>query len=127
VSEPRYVYHPRAGRVAVETVTPIEAPKKKRERPFKSKFVQVPTRWMEVLRKSNSASTYQLALAVLDEAFEREQTDAGEVILSSKVTHMPRNTRMRAVRELVELGLIEVEQSGRQAVRVSRIHHKIPK
>jgi uncharacterized membrane protein len=40
---------------------------------------------------------------------------------------MPRNTRMRAVRELVELGLIEVEQSGRQAVRVSRIHHKIPK
>jgi hypothetical protein len=53
----------------------------------------------------------------LVEAFKREQI-GGEIVLSTQITGMRRNTRMRAIAELVERGLIRVRQEGREAVRV---------
>ncbi len=77
--------------------------------------------WVEVLRKSKRVTTYQLAMAVLSEAFKCEQI-GGEVILTTTSTGMLRGNRWRAAKELVELGLIETEQNGKEALRVSMIH-----
>ena len=97
--------------------TAAAAKKKSRRRRFKPQWVKLPTRWVEALRRSKSASTYQLALTILLEAFKREQL-GGEIVLSMKTTGMPRSTRARAVGELVKLGLITVKRDGRQAVRI---------
>src|SRR5262249_27762909 len=102
-------------RIAFETIeTDTISPTKRK--PFKAQWVKFPLRWVESLQGSKSVSTYELALAILFESFKR---NSGQIILSSTVTRMPRSTKMRAVRELVELGLIKMKQSGNQAVRVS--------
>jgi hypothetical protein len=90
---------------------------KKNKQCFKPQWVKLPARWVEALRRSKSASTYQLALTVLFEAFKREQL-GGEIVLSMKITGMPSSTRARAVRELVKLGFITVKRDGKQAVRI---------
>jgi hypothetical protein len=96
---------------------------RKKRKPFTAQWVKLPRYWVEALRRSKSVSTYQLALAILFEAFKREHL-IGEIVLSSTLTKMPRNTKMRAVRELVELGLIKIKQDGNQAARVTLLHSK---
>ncbi len=108
-------------RIEVESVE-TETPPKKTKTPFKAQWVKFPRVWFEVLQQSKSASTYQLALAILFEAFKR-QHDGGEIVLSSVMTRMPRCTKMRAVKELAMLGLIKVQQNGHQASRVSIIYY----
>ena len=94
--------------------------KRKRKRSFETRWVKLPSRWVKALRRSKSASTYQLALTILFEAFKQEQL-GGEIVLSTEMTKMPASTRKRATKELVKLGLIKVSQHGRQAVRVINI------
>jgi hypothetical protein len=53
----------------------------------------------------------------LIEAFKREQV-GGEIVLSMEVTGMYRNTRAKAVAELVQMKLIRVRREGREAVKV---------
>ena len=116
-------YVMRAGRrIEVETInTGASSPWKRT--PFKAQFVMVPLRWVETLQRSKSASAYQLALAILSEAFKLKafKRKGSEITLSSTVTKMPRNTKVRAARELADLGLIEIKQIGNQAIRVSII------
>jgi hypothetical protein len=101
----------------VEVITPAA-----QREPFKAKFVQVPLWWVEMLQH-RSGSTYHLALKILDEAFKRKHI-GGEVILSSEMTGMSREMRRRAIRELVQLALIEIEQDGNRAIRVSYIYYQ---
>jgi hypothetical protein len=103
----------------------IPTPKReKKAKPFKAEWVKYPARWAEILRQATRVSTHQLAFVVLAENFEREHSRWGEeIVLSSVTTRMARNSRMRAIRELVKLGLISVEQYGREAVRISNIYH----
>ena len=108
-------------RIAVVDGTPNTNPKKKRK-PFRVEWVKLPLWWVETLRKSTSAATCQLAMAILFEAFKCEQV-GGEVVLSSTVTKMSGSTRRRAARELVKLGLIKTDQNGKEALRVSRIYY----
>ncbi len=92
-----------------------KAPRK----PFKAEWVKFPLRWVEALQRSKSVSTYQLALAIIVEAFKREHV-GGEIVLASTVTGMPKNTRIRAAKEMVELGMIKLyRQKDGQAHRVS--------
>ena len=96
--------------------------KKAQRKPgFKTQWVKVSERWVKALQLSDSVSTYRLALIILSEAFKREQI-GGEIVLSTAVTGMSRATRGRAIRKLVELRLIKVEQRGNMAVRVSYIY-----
>jgi Fic family protein len=95
---------------------------KKRRKPFKAQWVKLPRQWVEALRRSKSMGTYQLALAILFEAFKREHC-GGEIVLSSAVTKMPRSTRRRATKELVKLGLIKTHKNGSQSPRVSHIYY----
>jgi hypothetical protein len=109
-------------RIEVETLnTGTSSPRK--HKPFKAQFVMVPLRWVETLQRSKSASAYQLALAILLEAFKLKafKRKGSEITLSSTVTKMPRNTKTRAAKELAELGLIEIKQIGNQAIKVSII------
>lgn len=89
---------------------------------FVPDFAKFPRRWAEALRRSKSAATYQLALAILFEAFKQKKRE-GEIVLSSAVTGMPRETRRRATGELVKFGLIEVGRDGHSAPRVTKMHH----
>jgi hypothetical protein len=54
------------------------------------------------------------------EAFRRQHV-GGEIVLSTGATGLSRKVRSRAVKELLGLGLIEVEQHGNQAVRVTNL------
>ena len=88
-------------------------------KPRRMWFVKVPHQWVVALRRSRSASTYALALAILAQAHRQKSYGRGnDMALSKAVTGLPRNTKVRAAKELAELGLIVIEQNGNQAVRV---------
>ena len=93
---------------------------KKSKQTFRPLWVKLPVRWVDGLYQAKQASTYKLAHVILIEAFKQEQTGR-EVVLSAVATEMHRNTKARAVNELVKLGLITVKRDGRQAVRVIKL------
>jgi hypothetical protein len=105
-------------RIAVDTIN-TATPAKKRK-PFEVSFVKLPHFWIERLKRSNNPGTFKLAFQILKEAFKRQHV-GGEIVLSTEATGLSRQVRARAVNELRELGLIETEQSGNQAVRVETI------
>jgi hypothetical protein len=105
-------------RIEVETQLLPTATRKPRRKPFKTLFVKVPARWIEVLSQTKSASTWRLAMVVLAESFKCKHL-GGEIVLSSRVTQMPDTTRLRAARELANLGLIQLETpNGKRAPKV---------
>src|SRR5262245_9650414 len=87
---------------------------------FKTEWVKLPAIWIDRLEQSKSASTYKLAHRILREAFKREQV-GGQIVLSRKVTRLPSSTTVRAARELAKLGLIQIQQSGNKAIRVTNL------
>lgn len=105
-------------RIAVDTLY-TTAPAKKRK-PFEGQFVKLPYHWIGRLERSKSPGTFKLAHRILKEAFKRQYV-GGEIVLSSEATRLSRKVRSKAVKELVGLGLIKVEQKGNQAVRVTNI------
>jgi hypothetical protein len=111
--------HQHGKRVAVGMIT-TGTPAKKR-RPLKVQFVKLPGYWIEQLERSSSPGTFKLAHRILKEDFKR-QFGGGEIILSTEATGLSRKVRSKAVKELVELGLIETEQTGNQAVKVTHIN-----
>jgi hypothetical protein len=85
---------------------------KLRRQKFQATFVIFPMRWVDVLESANTdRSTYRLAIRLLVAAYEREHR-GGEIVLSSEVTRMPRNSKYRAARKLEALGLIRIEPRG---------------
>ena len=109
-------------RIAVETLETNLAPKRKHA-PFKVDWIKFPSHWAEALRQSRSASTYQLALALLFEAYKRKHL-GGEIVLSNVMMKMSRNTKNLAMKELVKLGLIQIKRNGKQQeYRVSVLYY----
>jgi len=106
-------------RIAIDTIN-TATPARKKRKPFEVSFVKLPELWIERLRHARKVSTITLAHVILREAFKR-QIVGGEIVLSTKATGLSRQVRARAVNELRELGLIETEQNGNQAVRVTSI------
>ena len=104
-------------RIAIDTIN-TATPARKKRKPFEVSFVKLPELWIERLRHARKVSTITLAHMILREAFKR-QIVGGEIVLSTKATGLSRQVRARAVNELRELGLIETEQNGNQAVRVT--------
>ena len=110
-------------RIAIETLPPRQAAKRaKRRKPFKSWFVQVPIYWVEQLEKYGSAAVYQLANRILLEHHKR-QLNGDEIILSGKVTGLSRQARSWAIKKMVEAKMIEISQTGNEAVRVVKLLH----
>jgi hypothetical protein len=102
---------------ALDRLWPAKKERRKSRQPaFEPRWVKLPLRWIKALRRSRSASTYQLALTILVEAFKKEQIGR-EIVLSTEVTGMPSSSRTRAVAELIELGMIRIKQNGKQAIR----------
>jgi hypothetical protein len=96
-----------------------DSPTPKKE--FKPEFTIVPARWTSALQKIGSAQAWALALMILDESFKLKQFKRPrEVILSKAVAgDMPRNTKIRAARELEKHGLIKIlQKEGKQTLRV---------
>jgi hypothetical protein len=116
----RYV-HRHGKRIAVDTL--ITGTPTRRRKPFAVRFVKLPDYWIEKLQQSNNPGTLKLALRILKEAFKRQYL-GGEIVLSTEVTRLSRKVRLKAVKELVKLGLIEIEQTGNQATRVISIIEK---
>ena len=93
---------------------------KRKHQPFKPEWVRLPAIWIDRLEQSNSVSTHKLAHRILIEAFKREQV-GGQIVLSRKMTGLPCSTTVRAARELAKLGLIQIQQSGNKAIRVTNL------
>ena len=106
-------------RIAIDTIN-TATPARKKRKPFEVSFVKLPELWIERLRHARKVSTITLAHVILREAFKRQHV-GGEIVLSTEATGLSRQVRARAVNELRELGLIETEQNGNQAVRVISI------
>jgi hypothetical protein len=107
------------GWIAIDTIN-TATPARKKRKPFEVSFVKLPKFWIDQLRHARKLSTVTLAHVILHEAFKR-QHGGGEIVLSTQATGLSRQVRARAVKELRELGLIETEQTGNQAVRVRSI------
>jgi hypothetical protein len=120
----RYVYA-HGKRILVETAAPKSHMRAKRRKPFKVQWFRYPTWWIEVLRKAHGPARL-LAPIILAEAFKREYI-GGDIVLSSELTNMPPTTRKRAAKELVELGLIALEQNGNRAPIVTTVCFRKPK
>jgi hypothetical protein len=105
-------------KIAVNTIN-TATPAKKRK-PFEVRWVKLSDYWIERLRHARKVSTVILAHVILREEFKR-QYGGGEIVLSTAVTGLSRHRKARAVRELVDLGLIEIEQKGNQAIRVTNL------
>src|SRR5712691_8639406 len=92
---------------------------KKKRKAFDADWAKFPQRWAKALRRARSAgATYELAISILFKAVECEYTGQ-EIVLSSEMTGMLKNTRIRAAKELVKLRLIKLyRRSGSQASRV---------
>ena len=111
----------RGGRwIAIDTIN-AATPARKKRKPFEVSFVKLPKFWIDQLRHARKVSTITLAHVILREAFKRQHA-GGEIVLSTETTGLSRQVRARAVNELRELGLIETEQNGNQAVRVTSIY-----
>jgi hypothetical protein len=104
-------------KVQVRQVNGSPRPKRK---PFVAQWVKFPHYWSERLERACRLATYKLAHRILREAFKRQHV-GGEVILSTAVTGLPRETRRQAIQELVALGLIRTAQQGNGAVIVTEI------
>lgn len=96
---------------------------KRKYPPFRAEWVKLPDTWINSLEKSKSVGTHKLAHRILREAFKREHV-GGQIVLSRKMTGLPSTTTVRAARELVKLGLIQIEQSGNKAIRVMHLLFK---
>ena len=104
-------------RIAVIPADMPEPPKRKTRKVFEPEWVKLPLPWIKVLRQCKSMATLHLAHIILVEATKRQYV-GGEVVLSSQMTQMQRDTRRRAMKELMKLGLIELHRSsGNQAFR----------
>jgi hypothetical protein len=113
----KYV-HRHGEKIAVGTLStcgPAKGP-----RPFKVRFVKFYGYWIDRLEQSKNPGTFKLFLRILKADFRR-QIVGGELVLSTEATGLSRKVRSRAIKELVELGLIEIEQKGNQAVRVTKL------
>jgi hypothetical protein len=111
----KYV-HRYGKRITVETINTATPEKRK---PSGGSFVMLPNFWIDRLRRARKVSTVTLAHVILREEFKHRL--GGEIVLSTEVTGLSRQVRARAVNELRELGLIETELNGNQAVRVISI------
>jgi hypothetical protein len=99
-------------RIEVDTLPFPKGATKKRKRRFWALWVKLPRHWISGLGRSKSVNTFRLAHLILLAANE-DMRGTGVVTLSGKATgHMPRGTRYRSARELVELGLITLEGGG---------------
>jgi hypothetical protein len=99
---------------------PTDETQQVRRKPFQAQWVRFPLSWRAALRQTRSINAVHLAIEILFAEFRRQHT-GGEIVLSEAVTGLPHPPRGRAVRTLVKLGLIEVEQYGRQAPRVTKV------
>jgi hypothetical protein len=93
-----------------------------KRRKFQAQWARLPLSWLIALRQTKNASAKQLAMEILFAEFRREYTGGDEIVLSAATTKLPHPTRTIAIRELVRLGLIDVEQHGREAARVVRLN-----
>lgn len=96
---------------------------KRKHQPFKIEWARLPVLWIDRLEGSNSVSTHKLAHRILREAFKREHV-GGQIVLSRRVTGLPCSTTVRAARELTKLGLIQIQQSGNKALRITNLLFK---
>jgi hypothetical protein len=96
----------------------------KRKSGFKVKYVMFPLAWHQRLQNAcASAAAYSLAITILAELFKVEQFVAKEIVLSEETTDLLRQTRRRAIKDLVRLKLIKAQRKEGQAYRVTQLFY----
>jgi hypothetical protein len=114
-------FDPSYGGFWAETVEmPNVKARTKKRKTFEIKWVKLPDYWIRQLEYSTHLGTYKLALRILREAY-KQQHIGGEIVLSAAVTGLPGTTRRSAAKELVTLNLIQIQQDGTRATRVTKL------
>jgi hypothetical protein len=109
-----------------EKLTARAANRVQKRKPFKINFVKLPGYWIERLKHARHLATFRLAHHILREDHKQKYGGGGDIVLSTASTGLPRTTRWLATKEMVGLGLIQVQQDGRQAVRVTKVFDRRP-
>ena len=99
------------------------------QKPFVVEFVILPNFWIEQLKQVHHAATYALAHHILREEHKRKHGMGlvGEIVLSDEATGLARSPRRRAIKNMIDLGLMQVRQRAKQAPRVARLFLDAPK
>jgi hypothetical protein len=74
--------------------------------------------WVEALEREPNGYTYQLAIRIQLEVFQRKRM-GGEIVLSAEMAGMSRLARYRAAKELERRGLIKLHRKGNHALRIT--------
>ena len=102
-----YVYR-HGKRIAVETInawTPA-----KRHKPFEVCIREAARLLDQAIRTVQQSGNVQACSSHPEAGFKRHYV-GGEIVLSTEATGLSRKVRSKAVKELVGLGLIEIEQN----------------
>jgi hypothetical protein len=111
----------RSGNGVSPLVKTIEFPQpdtRSKSKRFEVEWIKLPIHWVKALRRARGIKTYELALIILTELFKRQRFGVLEVTLSTEVTGMNRETKMRAAKDLARLKLIILLPDGKRALRV---------
>jgi hypothetical protein len=87
-------------------------------RKWRRRFVKVPWLWIDLLLATNRVETYRLVHHVL---YEHWRTEGQDIVLSNaalKRLRISRWSKWRALGELEQLGLIQIERRPRKAPRI---------
>jgi hypothetical protein len=107
-------------RIEVEILEPKKASKKRKR--FKVHHIQMPAYWMDQLEQCQCGKTYHLANRILREVhIQNHAYRAGPIVLSKYMTGLARFARHRAIKDLLRLKLIAIEQRGSQAPVVTKL------
>ena len=123
MNKPHWVSDSRlkGGGLWAETVEmPNVKARTKKRKTFEIKWVKLPNYWIRQLEQSTRVATYKLALRILREAYKQHYI-GGEIVLSAEVTGLSGTTRRSAAKELVTLNLIQIQQDGNRATRVTKL------
>ena len=103
-----------------------EKARRPERKPFTIDFVKLPTYWIEQLKRARHSATFKLAHHILREDYKQKYGGGGEIVLSDDATGLARSPRRRAIKEMIDLKLIRVQQKGKQAPRVIQVLHNNP-
>jgi hypothetical protein len=110
----------RGGDGASPPIATVELPqpdRRSKSKRFAFQWIPLPMYWVKALRRTSSAKTYELAITILAEFHKRRRFGVTEVVLSTDTTKMTRSTKLRAAKELEQLGLITLITEGKHALR----------
>ena len=98
---------------------PADLQRKPKRKKWQRHYVRFPWEWAERMKSVRRGSSYRLALLLV---YEHWRTGGRPIVLTNVALEregLTRKSKWRALRELEQLGLVEVERRSRKSPRVT--------